>query len=198
MDKIKAIFANKKTRMICICALVVILLIVFLVVFVSNGYKRQIKALAKAGKNEDKIEKFVKNKMDLRALYALGKAEYDSDKRKIDEDSFKDEYKDASKDDYASDEVIESAASVYSEMFEEDDDQKWVIKKIGDLKKTTKDDTRFNVKGMKRCKVTLENKKADDDAKSSEKKVDCKAYFYKGKLVALVPDFSSYGLDDLY
>ena len=83
-------------------------------------------------------------------------------------------------------------------MFEEDDDQKWVIKKIGDLKKTTKDDTRFNVKGMKRCKVTLENKKADDDAKSSEKKVDCKAYFYKGKLVALVPDFSSYGLDDLY
>ena len=119
-------------------------------------------------------------------------------KRKIDEDSFKDEYKDASKDDYASDEVIESAASVYSEMFEEDDDQKWVIKKIGDLKKTTKDDTRFNVKGMKRCKVTLENKKADDDAKSSEKKVDCKAYFYKGKLVALVPDFSSYGLDDLY
>lgn len=187
MEKIKALLADKKVRTICLVALVAIIVVVFLIVFVANGYKRQVKALAKAGKDENKIEKFVKNKLDLKAIYALGKAEYDSDKNKVDLDSFKEEYKDANKDDYASDDVIEQWSKYYNAIFEQDDDQKIVVKKIGSLKDTSKDDGRLNVKGMKRAKVTLENKKADKDDDDDEKTAKVYAYFWKGKLVFLGP-----------
>ena len=188
MEKIKALLAVKKVRIIGLISLVALLVIVLIVAFAANGYKRQVKALIKAAKNEEKIEKFVKTKMNLRALYALEKADYDSDKKKVDESSFKEAYKEAEKDDYLSDEVVESQAKSYNKQFEDDDDNKWVVKKIGDLKKTTKDDGRLNLKGMKRCKVVLENKKADKDDDKDKRKVELRAYFYKGKIIGLIPE----------
>ena len=183
MDKIKALFADKKTRTICIIALVVILVVIIaLVAFISTGYKRQIKSLVKASVDEEKLEKFVKNKMDLRTIYALQKADYEDSKVKL--DSFKEEYKEAEKDDYKSDEFIEDIVDSYKGMGG-DEDTKVTIKKIGSLKKVSKDDGRFNLKGMKKAKFTLQNKEDKDE------KIDCYAYFWKGKIVGIRIDYSS-------
>lgn len=183
MEKIKALFADKKTRAILIASLVAILIIIVAIVaFASTSYKRQIKSFVKASMDEEKLEKFVKNKVDLRSLYALTKSEMKDSKVKM--DSFKEAYKEADKDDYKDDDFIDAMVKAYKGLGGDEDD-KYVVKKIGKLKKVSKDDSVFNLKGMKKAKFTLQNKDDKDDKK------EYVAYFWKGKLIAVLDDDDS-------
>ena len=177
MEKIKA---NKK--MVAIAGILILAIIIIAIIASQAGgsYKKTIKNFAKAMGDESKMEKFVDKNVNLRAIYAVSELKDVEDEDEFAE-KFKEEYKKAKKADYTSDETKESAYDFYKTFAEED----IKMSDVGKIKKTDKLDlygTEIEIKGLKVCSIKLE---------AEGTKMSADAYFYKGKLFVIIPDFSS-------
>ena len=134
----------------------------------------------KAMESEESMEKFVDKNVNLRAIYAVSELKDVEDEDEFAE-KFKEEYKKAKKADYTNDETKESAYDFYKIFAEED----IKMSDVGKIKKTDKLDlygTEIEIKGLKVCSIKLE---------AEGTKMSADAYFYKGKLFVIIPDFTS-------
>ncbi|MGN1330883.1 MAG: hypothetical protein ACI4VN_06115 [Clostridia bacterium] len=163
-----------------IIGLIFVIVVALVIVVVANvakpSYKKQIKQFAEACQSEEKMEKYVKKYVNLRAYYAMNEAEEPED--------FEKEYKNAKKKDYTDSEFIDEVVEAFSEYVIEDEEIK--ISDIEKLENVTDDDgllgeTLADIKGMKVAKCTM---------KSEDQEVDCYAYFYKGKILFIMPDLT--------
>lgn len=170
-EKLKA----NKNLIIGLVAVVVVAVIILCVgLFAKPSYKKQIKEFAKACASEEKMEKFVKKNVNLRAYYAM----QESDEPK-DMDA---EYKKAKSKDYKNDEFVDKVVEAFKSYAEGETEIK--VKDIGKMKKTSSDDgllgkTLSDVKDMKTVKFKME---------AEGEEVDCYAFFYKGKILMVMPD----------
>ncbi len=155
---------KSKAIAIGVVALVVIVAIVLVLTTLLGrpSYKTTIKKFAQACKSEEKMEKFVKKYVDLRAIYAMKEAD--------DPEDFKDEYKNAKKDDYKDDDFVDDVKDSFKKFVSED--EKIKVDEIGKLK-----DYDDDCKQLKKAKVTLKNDDGDD--------LDVTIIFYKGKMVSM-------------
>lgn len=178
LEKIKA---NSKVVAIVAAILVVIIILAIVMANVLGGsYKNTLKKFEKAMESEENMEKFVDKNVNLRAIYAVSELKDVEDEDEFAE-KFKEEYKKAKKADYTSDETKESAYDFYKTFAEED----IKMSDVGKIKKTDKLDlygTEIEIKGLKVCSIKLE---------AEGTKMSADAYFYKGKLFVIIPDFSS-------
>lgn len=177
-EKIKA---NKKTIIIAAVTIVVVILIAVIASLVKGGsYKSTLKKFEKAMESEESMEKFVDKNVNLRAIYAVSELKDVEDEDEFAE-KFEEEYKKAKKADYTNDETKESAYDFYKTFAEED----IKMSDVGKIKKTDKLDlygTEIEIKGLKVCSIKLE---------AEGTKMSADAYFYKGKLFVIIPDFTS-------
>lgn len=170
-EKLKA---NKNLIIGLVAVVVVALIIVGVALFAKPSYKKQIKEFAKACENADKMEKFVKKNVNLRAYYAMQESEEPKDMDA--------EYKKAKSKDYKDDEFVKKVVEAFKTYAE--GETKIKVKEIGKMKKTSSDDgllgkTLSEVKDMKTVKFKME---ADGE------EADCYAFFYKGKILMVMPD----------
>ena len=178
--------SNKKL-LIVICAIIVIAIvaIICVVVVTNSAYKNQIKELATVMTDTEKMEKFVDEKVNLRAWYALNKIEEDENLDFNDEkavkNAFEKVYKEAKKSDYESDENKNNVKNFFGmlTMFTSmtGDNAKIEVKDIGKLK-DAEDDLKF----LKQAEFTLKITAGDN---STEGK--WRALFYKNKLIMAAP-----------
>ena len=178
-DFLEKIKANKKVLSIAGTIILAIIIVAIIASQVGGSYKKTIKNFAKSMSDESKMEKFVDKNINLRAIYAMSKVEDQDNASK----EFKKEYKKAKKSDYMSDDNKESAYNFFK-LFVNDEGE-ITVKKIGKLQKTDELkilNEKVEIKGLKKATVTLEQKGQE---------VDAEAYFYKGKLFIVIPDFSS-------
>lgn len=173
MEKLKE---NKKIIIGIIAILAVVAVIALVVIFVKPSYKAQIKKFDKACESEEKMEKFIKNNLNLRGLYALKKAEKPED--------FEEEYKKAKKKDYTDKEFMDDIKSAYMTFTNLSKVEIKDIQKLKDAKDMGKayEDSFGKIKGMKIARCTL---KANFEGQTEEQEID--AIFYKGKLLVISP-----------
>lgn len=170
------IMAHKNLIMGLVFVIIVALVILIVAIVAKPSYKKQIKQFSEACQSEEKMEEYVKKYVNLRAYYAMDEADEPED--------FEKEYKDAKKKDYTDSEFIDKVVKAFSEYVIEDAEIE--ISDIGKLKKVTDDDGLLgkffaDIKGMKVAKCTM---KAEDE------ELDCYAYFYKGKILLIMPDLT--------
>ena len=176
LEKLKA---NKKVLSIAGIVILAIIVVAIIASQVGGSYKKTIKNFAKSMNDESKMEKFVDKNINLRAIYAMSAVENQDNAS----EEFKKEYKKAKKSDYMSDDNKESAYTFFK-LFVNDEGE-ITVKKIGKLQKTDELkilNEKVEIKGLKKASVTLEQ---------NEQEIDAEAYFYKGKLFIVIPDFSS-------
>lgn len=168
--------AHKNLIMGLAFVIIVALVILIVAIVAKPSYKKQIKQFAEACQSEEKMEKYVKKYVNLRAYYAMDQADEPED--------FEKEYKNAKKKDYTDSEFIDEVVDAFSEYVTED--AEFEISDIEKLKKVTDDDgllgeTFADIKGMKVAKCTM---------KAEGEKIGCYAYFYKGKILFIMPDIT--------
>jgi len=161
-----------KNLIIGIVAVIIVAIVIAVVANVAKpSYKKQIKDWAKACESEEKMEKYVKKNVNLRALYATIELMKDEENWDKDEDEIKEafekEYKEAEKKDYEDSEFIENIVDQFMNGEEEKG-------KVTDIEKLEKDDD--GPKGTKETEFTVE---------FDGKEYEGKASFYKGKIVSI-------------
>ncbi len=167
-----------KNLIIGIVAVIIVAIVIALVANIAKpSYKKQIKDWAKACESEEKMEKYVKKNVNLRALYATMELMKDTDNWDKDEDEIKEafekEYKEAKKKDYEDSEFIEDVTSQFMSVAEEKG-------KVTKVEKLEKDEDA--PKGSKTAEFTVE---------FDGKEFEGKASFYKGKIVSIYASESS-------
>ena len=176
--------SNNKNIIIAVIVIAAIAIIGLIVYLAGGGsYKITMNKFEKAMDSKDSMEEFVDKNANLRAFYAMNEAtDGEDDEDKISE-KFVEEYKKAKKSDYNTDEIKDLAYPFFTAYA----DQGITVEKVGELKSTDTLDVysvEIKIKGLKVCTITL--KSNEDD---STMKVD--AYFYKGKIIMIIPDLSS-------
>ena len=176
---------NNKAMIIGIVAVIAVIAIVAVcALLLKPSYKGQIKDFVEAMSSEEKMDKFVEKKVNLRALYAMEQVEkeenLDTDDEKAMEKAFTKAYKNAKKADYEKTEYVDSVKSLYKMMTQltaASDGVKIKVKDIGKLK------TFDEFKLFKKADFTIE---VSADGNSQ----DVKLYgvFYKNKLVLFGAD----------
>lgn len=169
----------KKNKGLIIGLIVVVVAIIAIVcatVFVKPSYKKQIKKFAEACESEEKMEKYVKKYVNLRAYYAMQNSE---EPKNMDE-----EYKKAKKKDYTDDEFVEDVVDVFKDYTSLGKDVK-----IENIEKEEKIDENSGflsvfseVKGATKVKFKL---------KLGDVEQDCYAIFYKGKMLMIMADMQA-------
>lgn len=171
---------NNKAMIIGIVAVIAVIAIVAIcALLLKPSYKGQIKDFVASMSDEEKMDKFVEKKVNLRALYAMEQMEKDEnlnfDDEKAVEKAFKKEYKNAKKADYEKKEYVDSVKSLYKMMTQltaASDEVKIKVKDIGKL------ETYDELKMFQKADFTIE-------VSSGENSQEVKLYgiFYKNKLV---------------
>lgn len=180
--KTKAPVMNK--HLIMGLAMVIIVAVIIAVVALANkekvvDYKEQIKEFAKACGNKEDMKKFVKEKVNLKAFYAMSQSEEPED--------FEELYKNAKSEEYENNEFIENVVNVFETYSEEGTNLE--VKDIEDLKdietdKTIIGKTLSEIKGVKVSRFTMVSEGVE---------MGVYAYLYDEKIFMIMPDFTSMG-----
>lgn len=146
-------------------------------------YEAQIKEFAEACKSNDDMKKYVKEKVNLKAYYAMSQS--------VGSEEFEEAYKNAKKEDYETEEFIDGMADIFMTYVVEEE-KKLEVKDIEEPKDIENDNTIVGktlsqINGVKSSKFTLV---------SDGVELDVYAYFYDEKMFVVMPDFE--GIDRGY
>lgn len=171
---------GKKSKKIILVVIVILLILAILggtaAFFIIKNLKKHKKIIPEFGEaitSEDKMEKFIKNNMDLKGVVAWQKAEGDS---KDFESEYKDVDKDADEIEKAEDKLLKFAKSN-----EDADNISVSIKNIGD----PKDD-----KNNKKIYTVSAKMEVEEDDESNSGKIQF--VFYKNKVIDITLDGDSF------